>query len=120
MVDRNYTTDTEAKTIASTSAGASATVVYTCPPNYDATIDILHLANNNSATKKINIQFYHADTNDYHHVLKAHSIAGNSAENVFNSSHVHLHAGDKIVAYAETANTIEALISCKQFYNPSR
>ena len=40
MVDRNYTTDTEAKTIASTSAGASATVVYTCPPNYDATIDL--------------------------------------------------------------------------------
>tara|TARA_B110000483_G_scaffold235750_1_gene307784 strand:+ start:2360 stop:2722 length:363 start_codon:yes stop_codon:yes gene_type:complete len=120
MVETTYTTETVAKTIASTTASANATVVYTCPPLHDATIDILHLSNNNASTKKINVQFYHADTTDYHYILKLHAIAGNDSENIFGPSVVHLHAGDKIVAYGETANTIEALLSCKQFYNPSR
>lgn len=120
MVDRSYTTDTEVVTIASTSAGVNATLVYTCPPNYDATIDMLHISNNNNSNKKVYIQFYHSDTSTYHYILNNHAIAGNSAENIFNSSHVHMHAGDKIVVYAETTNTLECLFSCRQFYNPLR
>ena len=42
------------------------------------------------------------------------------AFNVLGSSHMHLHAGDKIVLYAQTTNTIEATISVRERYNPNR
>ena len=120
MVDITYTTETSAITIASTSADAAATVVYTCPANYGASIDLLHVANNNNSNKKVYIQIYHADTTSYHYIVKNHSVAGNSAENIFNASVLHLHAGDKILMYGETTNTIEGLLSCRQYYNPNR
>ena len=115
-----YSTATEAVTVASTTADAAATVIYTCPPNHNATIDLLHIANNNNASKKVYVQFYHEEDSTYHYIIKNHAVAGNSAENLFNAAPMHLHAGDMIVAYGETTNTMEALISCKVFYNPNR
>jgi len=120
MVETAYSTATEAVTIASTTTGANATLVYTCPALHDATVDLLHIANNSNASKKVYLQFYHKDSNAYHYVLKNHAIAGNSAENVFGAGVLHLHAGDKIVAYGETANTMEVLVSCREFYSPNR
>lgn len=121
MVDiSTYKTTTESKTIASTSADADADVLYTCPNLHDATIDMLFISNNNASTKKTNIQFYHNDDTTYYNLVKAHAIAGNSAYNVLESSHMHLHAGDKIVIYAETTNTLEATISVRERYNPNR
>ena len=120
MVETTYSTATNSITIASTTTGANATVVFTCPANYDATIDLLHISNNNNASKKVFVQFYHADTTTYHYILKNNAVAGNTALNLFNAAPMHLHAGDKIVMYGETANTMEALISCKLFFNPAR
>ena len=121
MVDiSTYKTTTESKTIASTSADADADVLYTCPAKHSATIDMLFISNNNASTKKANIQFFHNDDTAYHNLVKAYAIAGNSAYNVLESSHMHLHAGDKIVIYAETTNTLEATISVRERYNPNR
>tara|TARA_R110000868_G_scaffold142819_1_gene360334 strand:- start:1 stop:363 length:363 start_codon:yes stop_codon:yes gene_type:complete len=120
MSSVSYTTETSAITIASTTADADATLLYTCPLYHDATVDLLYVSNNNTATKKVYIQIYHADTTSYHYIVKGHSIAGSSSENIFNASVLHLHAGDKILMYGETTNTIEGLISCRQFYNPAR
>ena len=50
MVDRNYTTDTEAIIVTATSGGANADLIYTCPPNHDATVDFLHVSNGASST----------------------------------------------------------------------
>ena len=120
MVETSYSTATEAVTIASTTTGANATLVYTCPPFHDATVDLLHVANNNNSSKKVYLQFYHQDDTTYHYILKNHNIAGNSAENIFGAGVLHLHAGDKILAYGETTNTMEVLVSCREFYNPTR
>jgi len=120
MVEITYSTATNSITIASTSTGANATVVFTCPTNHDATIELLHISNNNNASKKVYVQYYNADTTAYHYILKNNALAGNTALNIFNAAPIHIHAGDKIVMYGETANTIEALISCKLFFNPAR
>ena len=113
-------TSTEAITIASTTTGANATLVYQCPANHNATVDLLHIANNDNASKKVYVHFYHIEDTTYHYVLKNFAIAGNSAVNLFNVAPLHLHAGDKIVMYGETTNTMEALISCRQFFDPNR
>tara|TARA_R100001377_G_C3158687_1_gene98922 strand:+ start:415 stop:777 length:363 start_codon:yes stop_codon:yes gene_type:complete len=120
MVATAYSTATEAITISATATGADATVVYTCPANHDTTVDLLHISNNNNASKKIYVQFFHLEDTTYHYILKNYALAGNSAINLFNSAPLHLHAGDKIVMYGQTTNTMEALISCKQFFNPAR
>ena len=56
MVDRNYTTDTEAITVTATTGGASADTIYTCPPNYDATIDFLHVSNGTTSVQNVTLQ----------------------------------------------------------------
>ena len=120
MVATTYNTTTESLTISATAADASSNVLYTCPANHDASIDMLIVSNNNTSTKKAYIQFYHADTTTYHYLVKDHSIAGNTTYNVLENSTMHLHAGDKITLYGQTTNTLEATISLKEFYNPNR
>ena len=120
-IDRDsYTTDTEAVTITATSGGASATNIYTCPPNYDATIDFLHISNGNSSTKNVTVQWYHADTNTYHHIINDKAIAGKDVYNIITSDRLHLHAGDKIGAFDGTSGNLEMFISVRQYYNPNR
>ena len=120
MAASTYNTATSVATVAATAAGASATVVYTCPTNHDATVDLILLSNNNAGAKKIYMQWYDLSSTTYYYVLKAHSIAANSTYNVLGSGVLHLHSGDKLVLYGETTNTVEASISTKEYFNPNR
>ena len=110
---------TQGYTVASTSADASATVVYTCPNNFGPVVRYLHLSNNNAATKKAYVQFYHADDGEYHYIANGLSMAGHSVANLVNGGYFNLHAGDKILVYGETANSIEVLVSCEEYFNPT-
>lgn len=116
----SYKTTTEAITVSSTTTGAAANVLYTCPLNHNATIDALMFNNNNASAKKVNVQLFHKEAGSYKHILKAHSIAANSTYNLLNNSHLHLHSGDIVVVHGETTNTIEATISVRERYNPNR
>lgn len=119
-LDRNtFTTDTEAVTITATSGGASADLLYTCLPNHDASIDFLHISNGSTSTANVTLQWYHADTNTYHHIINDKSVAGKDVYNVIGSDRIHLHAGDKILAF-NGGGSLEAFISVRQYYNPAR
>tara|TARA_A200000159_G_scaffold108339_1_gene101183 strand:+ start:184 stop:555 length:372 start_codon:yes stop_codon:yes gene_type:complete len=109
---------TQGYTISSTSADASATVVYTCPANFGAITRYLHISNNNTATKKVYVQFYHAEDTTYHYIANGLSMSGHSVINLVNGGYFNLHAGDKIVVYGETANTMEVIVSVEEYYNP--
>jgi hypothetical protein len=45
-------------------------------------------------------------------------MAGHSVTNLVNGGYFNLHAGDKIVVYGETANTLEVIVSVEEYYNP--
>ena len=120
METRNYTTDTNALTITATSGGASANTVYTCPPFHDATVEFLHVSNGSNSVKNFTIQWYHADTNTYHHIINDKSISGNDVYNIVTSDRIHLHAGDSIGAFDGASGSLEVFISVKQYYNPNR
>jgi len=109
---------TQGYTISSTSADANATVVYTCPANFGAITRYLHISNNNTATKKVFVQFYHAEDNAYHYIANGLSMSGHSVTNLVNGGYFNLHAGDKIAVYGETANTMEVIVSVEEYYNP--
>lgn len=118
--ERNFTTDTAAITVTATAGGASANVIYTCPPRHDATIDFLHVSNGATAVQNITLQWYHADTNTYHHIVNDKSVAGKDVYNVVTSDRIHLHAGDSISAFDGASNNLEVFISVREFYNPNR
>ena len=109
---------TQGYTISSTSADAGATVVYTCPANFGAVARYLHISNNDNSTKKVYVQFYHAEDTAYHYIANGLSLSGNSVTNLVNGGYFNLHAGDKIVVYGETANTMEVIVSVEEYYNP--
>jgi len=118
--NRSFTTDTAAITVTATAGGASANVIYTCPPYHDATIDFLHVSNGATAVHNITLQWYHADTNTYHHILNDKSVAGKDVYNVITSDRIHLHAGDSISAVDGASGNLEVFISVRQFYNAAR
>lgn len=120
VADRNYNTVTKGLTVSATSGGASGNVVYTCPPNFDAEIDFLHITNGATANHNISIQWYHAETNTYHHILNDKSIAGKDVYNIITSDRIYLHAGDKITAFNGVSGSLEVFLSAKEFYNPNR
>ena len=111
---------TQGYTIASTSADASATVVYTCPANFSSIARYLHISNSSTSTKKVYVQFYHADDNEYHYIANGLSMSGHSVANLVNGAYFNLHAGDKIMVYGETANTMEVLVSVEEYFDPNR
>lgn len=117
---RTYTTDTEALTVTATTGGASANLIYTCPPFHDATVDFLHVSNGATAVQNITLQWYHADTNTYHHIVNDKAVPGKDVYNVVTSDRIHLHAGDSISAFDGASGNLEVFISVRQFYNPAR
>ena len=117
---RDYNTVTKGLTVTATSGGASSDVLYTCPANFDAEIDFLHITNGDTANHNISLQWYHADTNTYHHILNDKAIAGKGVYNVITSDRIYLHAGDKITAFNGASGALEVFLSGKEFYNPNR
>jgi len=115
-----FTTDTQAITITATTGGVSSNVLYTCPPNHDATIDFLHISNGTTAVQNVSIQWYHSDENTYHTIINGKAIAGKDVYNVITSDRIHLHAGDKITCFDGATGNLSAFISVRQFYNPHR
>jgi len=120
VASRNYSTVTKGLTVTATSGGASSNVLYTCPANHDAEIDFLHITNGASANHNVSLQWYHAETNTYHHILNDKAIAGKDVYNVITSDRIYLHAGDKITAFDGASGALEVFLSGKEFYNPKR
>ena len=73
---------TEGSTITSTSAGASADVVYTVPTNYSAIIKFLHLSNGTSSAKKASVQIFDASSSSYKFIVNALSMSANTGHDV--------------------------------------
>ena len=120
-IDRNnYITATAALTVTATAGGASADTLYTVPANHDATIDFLHVTNGATAVHNITVQWYHADSNTYHHILNDKSVPGKDVYDIITSDRIHLHAGDKISAFNGASGDLEMFISVREYYNPIR
>ena len=111
---------TESKTITSTSADASADVIYTVPDNHSAIVRFLHLSNGTTSTKKAYLQFYHNDDTAYHYLVNGLSMAGNSVHEVVSGNFFTLHQKDKIVSYIESGMTLDVTISIEEYFDPAR
>jgi hypothetical protein len=111
---------TEGQRITATAADASAQVLYTCPNNFSAIVKFLHVSSGTSANKKISIQIYFDDSSQYDYLLSAHDMTAGSSLNVLSGNVFSLHQKDKIVAFTDTANNFDIVISVDEYFDPAR
>ena len=111
---------TESVTVTSTSADASADVVYTVPDNHSALIKFLHLSNGTASAKKAYVQFYQNDSNSYKYLANGLSISANSVINLISSGEFLLHQKDKIVCFMEAGMTLNVTVSSREYFDPVR
>jgi hypothetical protein len=111
---------TEGINVTATSAGASAQLLYICPPNFSALVTFLHISSGNSANKKISVQFYHEETATYRYLLREYVMVANDSYNIVTSSSLSLHQNDKIVCFTDTTTNFDVFISIEEYFDPVR
>ena len=99
----------------------SDTDIYVVPANFSSHVEHFFISNNNSSNVDYTLKFYHADDNTTHTLLDTHAVAGKGMESVFTvDKPIYLHAGDKLIVAAGTANKLVATVSTEEFFDPNR
>ncbi len=99
----------------------SDTDIYEVPSNFSSHVEHFFISNNNSSNINYTLKFYHKDDNTTHTLLDTHAVTGKGMESVFTvDKPLFLHAGDKLIVAAGTANELVATISVEEFYDPNR
>jgi hypothetical protein len=107
-------------TVSSTSEGASADVLYTCPNNYIALVRYLHISAG-GAQKKITIEYYDSASNSYDHLTHDFIPDANTIHDVIpGGAYLVLHAGDKLVCSREASGIFDVTCSVEELYDPAR
>lgn len=109
---------TDGINVTATSSGASAQVLYTCPPNFSAAVRFLHVSSGTQANKKISIEYYNAERTQYDHILNAYDMGSHDSYNLVNSGFFYMHAGDKVLCYTDTSGNFDVMISVEEFFDP--
>jgi len=111
---------TVAKDLTATAGGASADVIYTCPNHFISLIKFLHVSSGTNSTKEYSLQWYENETTTYHFLVDAHSVAGNSLEDIIaGGAYIALRPGDKIVGFEEAGSDFHVTISGEEHYQPT-
>ena len=99
----------------------SDTDVYIVPANFSSHVEHLMIGNNDSSNRDYTLKYYEADTSTTHTLFSAHAVAGKGSESIFTvDKPLFLHENDKIIVAAGTANTLTAVVSAEEFYEPNR
>ena len=98
----------------------SDTDCYVVPSNFSSHVEHLMIANDNSSNINYTLKYYEAATTTTHTLFSSHAVSGKSAESVFTvDKPLYLHAGDKIIVAAGTANELTAVIAAEEFFDPN-
>lgn len=109
---------TDGINVTATSAGASAQVLYTCPANFSAAVRFLHISSGTQANKKISVEYYNLERNQYDHIIRGYDMASDDSYNLVNGGFFYMHAGDKVLCYTDTSGNFDVMISVEEFFDP--
>jgi len=99
----------------------SDTDCYVVPTNFSSHVENLMITNDNAGNITYTLKYYEADTTTTHTLFSAHNVAGKSAEYIFTvDKPLYLHAGDKIIVAAGTANELTVVVAAEEFFDPTR
>jgi flavoprotein len=101
--------------------GTSDTDVYTVPSNFSSHVEHLMITNSDSSNRNYTLKYYQAATTTTHTLFNSHAVAGKGSESVFTVDRpLYIHAGDKLILSAATANTLTVVVAAEEFYDPNR
>jgi len=97
------------------------TDVYVVPANFSSHVEHLMIANDNSGNISYTLKYYEANTSSTHTLFSSHAVSGKNSESIFTvDKPLFLHAGDKIIIAAATANELTTIVAAEEFFEPNR
>ena len=101
--------------------GTTDTDCYVVPKNFSSHVEHLMIANSDSSNRNYTLKYYEADTTTTHTLFTSHAVTGKGSESVFTvEKPLYIHAGDKLIVAAGTANTLTVVVAAEEFYDPNR
>ena len=101
--------------------GTTDTDCYVVPNNFSSHVEHLFITNSDSSNRNYTLKYYEADTTTTHTLFSTHAVTGKGSESVFTvDKPLYIHAGDKLIVAAGTANTLTVVIAAEEFYDPNR
>ena len=99
----------------------SDTDCYVVPDSFSSHVENFMITNDNAGNIAYTLKYYEADTTTTHTLFSAHNVAGKSAEYIFTvDKPLYIHAGDKLIVAAGTANELTVVIAAEEFYEGTR
>ena len=99
----------------------SDTDCYVVPNSFSSHVEHLLITNSDSSNRNYTLKFYESDTATTHTLFSSHAVTGKGSESIFTvDKPLFLHAGDKIIIAAATANELTAVVAAEEFFEPHR
>tara|TARA_S200002703_G_scaffold117879_1_gene103519 strand:+ start:480 stop:839 length:360 start_codon:yes stop_codon:yes gene_type:complete len=99
----------------------SDTDVYIVPKNFSSHVEHLLITNSDSSNRNYTLKYYEKETNTTYTLFTSHAVTGKGSESIFTvDKPLYIHAEDKIIVAAGTANTLTVVIAAEEFFDPTR
>ena len=93
---------------------------YVVPANFSSHVENLMIANDNSGNISYALKYYQAATTSTHTLFSSHNVSGYSIDSIFTvDKPLYIHAGDKIIVAAGTANELTVIVAAEEFFDPN-
>jgi flavoprotein len=101
--------------------GTSDTDVYVVPSNFSSHVEHLMITNSDASNRNYTLKYYQVATSTTYTLFNDHAVAGKGSESIFTIDRpLYIHAGDKLILAAATANTLTVVVAAEEFYDPNR
>lgn len=101
--------------------GTSDTDCYVVPDHFSSHLEHLLITNSDSSNRNYTIKYYEKAADTTYTLFSSHAVTGKGSESVFTvDKPLFLHAQDKIIVAAGTANTLTVIVAAEEFFDPTR
>lgn len=94
---------------------------YVVPKNFSSHVEHVFVSNNDNSSRNFTLKFYEKETNSTYTLFNGHAVDGKNKEAIFTvDTPLYLHAEDKLIFAAGTADTLTVVVSAEEFFEPHR
>ena len=93
---------------------------YVVAKNFSSRVENMVISNNHSGSQNFTVKYFEKAANTTHTLLDTHALASKTTTNVFTADKpLYIHAEDKLIVDAGTADTLVVVISAEEFFDPT-
>ena len=98
----------------------SDTDVYVVPNNFSSHVENVFITNSGSGNSTYDLKYYEKEANVTHTLFSTHAVSSKNIEYLFTvDKPLYLHAGDKIIVKADTADELHVGVVAEEHYDPN-